>query len=211
MPNRASIKFGEVYPQTYWIPIRDADPYIDSKGHQFRRLHCICACGNERSVLLGNLTQGKSISCGCHRRKLNTKHGLSNTRLYHIWENIIQRCTNPNNSNYPNYGGRGVSVCSDWNDFDSFMKWALLNGYEENLTIDRVDVNIGYCPDNCRWATRYEQDNNKRNNHRIVVDGVSKTIKEWCDAYGVPETRVRSRIDLGWDAKRALTEPSHVK
>lgn len=132
---------------------------------------CRCDCGNEVIVTGGNLRSGNTTSCGCvHKKQLSernskllTTHGMSKTRLYTIWTDMKQRCGNPNDKYYYLYGGRGISVCSEWkSNFKSFAEWALANGYQDNLSIDRIDNDKGYCSDNCRWATAKEQANNKR-------------------------------------------------
>lgn len=129
---------------------------------------CKCDCGNTTQPIPGNsLRSGNTKSCGCiHAEGLRqrlTVHGLTGTRLYRIWQGMLRRCDNPKRKDYKDYGARGIAVCDEWkNSFQVFHDWALSNGYEEHLTIDRKDVDDNYCPQNCRWATRTEQVHNRR-------------------------------------------------
>ena len=138
---------------------------------------------------------------------------MAGTRLYGIWNNRIQRTTNANNPRYCDYGGRGIEVCKEWKeDFEVFEKWAIENGYAENLTIDRKDNDKGYCPDNCRWATKKEQNLNTRQNHYLTFNGETKSLAEWADITGIKRRILSDRINkLGWSAEKALTTKVRVQ
>ena len=142
-------------------------------------------------------------------RNSNFKHGQKGTRLYTIWRGMKARCDNPNEAAYSNYGGRGIHVCDEWrDDFLSFSNWAKNNGYQEHLTIDRIDVNGNYCPDNCRWATRKQQENNKRNNVYITIGDKTQSLAEWCEETGINYQTAHTRIRQGWEHSEAVLKKS---
>ena len=174
---------------------------------------CKCDCGNEIIANVGNLKNGHTKSCGClrvDRCKTNfTKHGLEHTRLYGIWSDMRLRCYDEKNIAYHRYGGRGITICDEWkNDVKAFYDWATENGYKDSLTIDRIDNDGNYCPENCRWATVKEQASNRRSNIFVTHNGKTQTMKEWANEVGIPYKVVWARVQkLGWSAERALTDP----
>ena len=150
---------------------------------------CKCDCGNEKTIKRRELCSGDAISCGCFKRTHAITHNMSHTRLYRLWGGIKSRCYSKNSSYYKFYGGRGIKICDEWlgkNGFQNFYNWAISNGYNENAkygecTIDRIDVNGNYEPNNCRWITNKEQQINKTNNHFLTYNGKTFTISQWAE------------------------------
>ena len=135
------------------------------------------------------------------------KDGRKGTRLYRIYYNMITRCTNPKVRSYARYGGRGIKVCKEWADFSKFKQWALSHGYDNNLTIDRIDNDGDYEPSNCQWVTAREQSLNTSRNHNITLHGITKPLDDWSKHYGINPKTVRDRLRRGWEIERALTTP----
>lgn len=187
---------------------------IDKIGTSKKTRQCIwlckCDCGNEKEVPTSYLTSGDTTSCGCYRKECELKnlskfwgkprtHGLSKTRIYQIWADMKDRCNNINSLSYKDYGKRGIKVCNEWlNDFMNFYKWAMNNGYNEKLTIDRIDVNGNYEPNNCRWASWKLQANNKRTSRKITIYGETKTAYEFEKQYGIKAHLLIDRYDKGY-------------
>ena len=173
-----------------------------------------CACGNT-FVSQPSDTSGRCRECGYkYNSTIRRVHGEAPgngkppTRLYSIWSGMRGRCNNPNEKAFKWYGGRGISVCDEWNDYLSFKQWALNNGYNDTLSIDRIDVNGNYCPQNCKWSTNEEQSNNRRNNHKLTFCGKTKTISDWSKITGISSSAISQRINIyGWNVEEALTIP----
>lgn len=188
--------------------------YQNIKGHL--KVPVVCDCGTEKFVGVAELSVGDTMSCGCIVvEKISAqsyKHGGEGTSLYSIWHGVKIRCLNQNSESYPNYGGRGISVCEEWlRDFSTFRSWALSNGYVKGLQIDRVDVNGNYEPSNCRWVTAKINGNNRRDNVILLAFGERKTMKQWSEdkrcivSYSTLKKRVSSYL---WPHEAALTTPS---
>ena len=192
----------------HWTVI--GEPIRDKNGYHKKYLcECDCEKHTQRYVDSQNLKRGKSISCGCVTaectRKRRTKHGEAGTRLFYILVNMKERCFNPNSNAYKNYGERGIVVCQEWmHSYECFRDWELKNGYSDDLTIDRIDVNGNYEPTNCRWATNKEQCNNKRNNQLITYNGETHNTAEWSDILGIKKQTLQSRIDRGYPIEDIL-------
>lgn len=207
---RVTDKTGNRYGRL--IVIGRATP--DNKGRN--KWRCRCDCGNETIVRGEALENGTTRSCGCINKerwaeygKAKKTHGHSRTPIYCVWSSMKQRCQDKNNWAYQYYGGRGINVCAEWNSFSSFYAWAVSNGYDENAprgrcTLDRIDNNGDYCPENCRWITLLQQANNKRNNVRIEFNGESHTFTQWSEITGIPRETLRGRYYRGWNAERIL-------
>lgn len=181
---------------------------------------CKCDCGNVKDICGDNLRSGASQSCGCETRRAtierSTKHGFAKrgknrSRIYSIWASMIRRCTSSTEKAYKYYGERGITVCDEWKDFESFKNWAFANGYDKKLTIDRIDVNGDYEPSNCRWVGMDIQANNTRANVMITLGEITHSMSEWCRILNLNYYAVRARRNLGWSDYDALFTPLHCK
>lgn len=187
---------------------------LTKSGNKVRKWKCVCDCGNVINAVHSNLTKGATQSCGCLQKELASKrfttHKKRYTRLYSIHANMKQRCYNPKNNRYKNYGGRGITICHEWlgdNGFENFYNWAVQNGYKENLTIDRINNDGNYEPLNCRWANSKEQRLNTTNNHKLTYNGKTLTVYEWSKITGINYKCILSRINnYKWSVERTLTE-----
>lgn len=170
-----------------------------------------CSCGGKCESVLSNVRSGNTTSCGCLSSRLYSIHGMNGTRLFNIYRRMIDRCYNSKHKNYSRYGGRGITVCSDWlSNRSLFFDWAKAHGYDENLSIDRIDNDKGYFPDNCRWVTKRDQSNNRNNTLFVTIDGETKAATEWARQFGVNPSVFRSRLNRGSDPLEALTRNTKV-
>lgn len=160
---------------------------------------CKCECGDEKVIEHDQLTRGKSVSCGCYRKKIgkihNTKHGLRQTKEYRVWAGIIQRCNNPNCNRYKDYGGRGITVCDRWLKFENFIADMGMKPSPKH-TMDRIDNDGNYEPINCRWATDEEQRRNRRDNRWIEYNGQRKIVADWAKDLGITRENLASQLNL---------------
>lgn len=181
---------------------------------------CKCDCGNTTEVNGSRLRSGKTKSCGCLRKETyrkswshvsrNVKHGKTNTRLYRIYKKMYRRCYCPETKYYKNYGGRGITICLEWlgeNGFPNFYDWAMENGYKDSLSIDRIDNDKGYSPDNCRWATAKEQANNTRSTVYLTYKGETKPASEWAEITGIRQDTLTMRKRNGWSDEECIEIP----
>ena len=189
--------------------IKRVEDYVTKSGGRHARYLCACDCGVQKEVMKEYLTSGRVRSCGCLRKENgNPTHMEIHTRLYTIWGNMCNRCSNPNNPAWERYGGRGISVCDEWKKYEGFRDWAYANGYDDTLTIDRINNDCGYEPSNCRWTDTITQANNKRNNNLITYRGETKTLAEWARKLGISYKVLHHRVvGLGWEIDRAFEQP----
>ena len=197
--------------------------YKDITGMRFGRLvvikyignqNCVCKCdcGTITTTRTDSVKRGSTRSCGCLRTEMtkerSAKHGDYKERLYGIWSHAKSRCNNTNNTRYSDYGGRGIKICDEWNeDYARFKDWSLKNGYKENLTLDRIDNNGNYTPQNCRWATAKQQQRNTNRNRIITFNGESHCVPEWSEITGLPIETIRARLKRKWNIDRLMTQP----
>ena len=209
MPNRIDLtekRFGRLLVVSY--------AGKDGKGKAL--WNCVCDCGKSTVKRSSLLRRGETNSCGCLRRevvanenkKKKTTHGRSDSSLYGIWHGMKERTCCETHKQYKDYGGRGIDICEEWkNSFELFEKWSLQNGFEKGLQIDRIDNDKGYYPENCRWATRKVQANNKRSSRILEYRGQKKTMSEWADAAKINYRTFEYRLNNGWPIEKALETP----
>lgn len=186
-----------------------ADDYVQPNGNKSTQWLCSCECGKNKIVKAAYLVSSHTVSCGCYAKDLlkkrSIKHGKRQTRIYRTWCGIKRRCYNKNDKAYKHYGERGVTICEQWkDDFSSFYNWATKNGYTDELSIDRIDNNGNYCPENCRWVTAKEQNRNYSRNHNITFNGITMCITDWDKKIGRYKGYIYTLIKSGLSDKEAL-------
>ena len=205
MATRTILEVGSQFGR--WTVVADAGSGGTHGGAQY---FCHCDCGTERNVRACTLARGISLSCGCRNREQLiqriTKHGMYGKREYYIWGSMKARCQNPKDKNFINYGGRGIQVCQQWAEsFQAFYQDMGPTPYGKSL--ERIDNNGNYELRNCKWATRSEQQRNRRSNKILTYDGESATCAEWADRLHLPKKTLLRRLRDGWSVKMALTTP----
>lgn len=203
------LRFGEL------TVLERANDRVRPCGEKVIYWKCKCSCGNIKEVDGSELRRGNVTSCGCQWHKtgkdgVRYKHGETGGRLYKIWSLMKSRCYKPSNASYDCYGGRGITVCDEWkNDYLTFKKWAIENGYDFNApfgecTIDRIDTNGNYTPDNCRWATMKEQNNNRRTNVHIKYNGDVKNLTQWAEYLNTSASCLWAHLKRGQDMEHIV-------
>jgi len=192
------------------VVISEAESHRHPNGKLSRRINCKCDCGNEVTVLLNSLYHGKVKSCGCLQKEKTTeahyKHGASKTRLHNIWTKMHERCEKEYCKQYKYYGARGIKVCDEWQEFVPFRDWAMNNGYKKDLTIERINVNGSYCPENCCWISSSEQMRNRTDRAWYTYNGKTQLLVDWAKDLDTDVRTLWARIHvLGWSVEDALT------
>ncbi len=179
---------------------------VNNNKYGSSRWLCKCDC-SQKVITLGNsLTGGDTKSCGCLRIKHGHTAGLKRSKTYISWYHMIQRCTNPNDRHYHDYGGRGITVCKRWrNSFENFLED--IGEAPKGLQIDRINNDKGYYKINCRWTTSKTNNRNRRNNHLVSYNNTTQCIMEWSEKTGIPEYVIRQRLNRNWSVRKTLTTP----
>jgi len=171
-----------------------------------RQFECLCSCGNTIIAESSNIERGHTSSCGCLRDELQFKHGMSQSKEFMIWASMRARCNNKNSQNYKFYGARGIKVCGRWDkSFKAFYED--MGSKPDGHSINRVNNDGNYEPSNCEWSTAKNQMNNMQGNHNITFKGITKTLTEWSEKFGLKSPTVRRRLKKGWSVANALTMP----
>lgn len=181
---------------------------LNKNGNRVAKFVVECVyCGKIQTRVVEKITHGHA-KCDC-QKNFKSRFCDRDTRLGNIHHGMLQRCENPNNDGYKYYGAKGISVCDEWQSYEPFRDWSLSNGYEDNLTIDRIDYTKGYSPENCRWTTYKTQANNKSSNHIITHNDKSQTVQMWGEELGIKPNTIITRLKRGWAVKDALSTNLH--
>ena len=185
---------------------------LPDTSHKERHWLCECDCGNEYVATSYGLVHGVTTQCReCSIKQIsvsNTKHGCGPKRLHEIYTNMKTRCHNRNYELYHRYGGRGICVCDEWDkSYEAFRSWAFSSGYSDELSLDRIDNNGNYCPENCKWSSVMEQANNRHTNRLITYNGETDTLANWARRKGMKYSVLQHRLDAGGDVDRAFDQP----
>lgn len=212
MGKRLTVNAGEKYGRL--TVISEVAPQVWS-GRKCRKFLCSCDCGEKKEVLMKDFRSGAVKSCGCLHDTLPIKHGQArdgeNSITYKSWSAMRKRCLNPNAADYHCYGGRGIQICERWNDFAAFLE-DMGDRPSQRHTIDRIDAEGDYTPDNCRWATPKQQGRNRNNNRMLTFNGETLCLSEWAERAGMSIQALRSRLDVcGYTVEEALTLPIGVR
>jgi len=207
MSKKYSIKVRDLAGQRFGLlTVLEID---DEQSEKYKRIYwkCQCDCGKTNSIIADSLTMGRTCSCGCRKR---LQHEMSYKRPYGIWEHMKARCLNKNNTHFKSYGGRGITLSSKWQKFQGFWE-DMEEGYSDSLTLERNDVNGNYEKNNCSWATRKQQSNNRRNTVYYIIDGEKICQSDVIKKFGIPITTLQKRIRNGWEIERAISTPTDTR
>lgn len=194
--------------------VKETESKIMPSGRKMRQFLCQCSCGNFKTVNYESFMRNKAKSCGCWAREIHVergktltfRHGMTRKPEYRSWECMHQRCRTPSNASFESYGGSGMTICERWSLFDNFLEdMGMKPG--PTYTLDRINNSEGYSPDNCRWATKKTQSNNRKCNVRLELDGVSKTLAEWARELGIRYETLRARVSRKWSPEECLQHP----
>lgn len=196
--NLAGLKFGHLTPVKF----------VGKNKFRMALWECLCDCGKVFTIHCGDLTSGNTSSCGCHSKDHCTTHGMTKTKTYAAWSSMIDRCSNPNNKHWKDYGGRGIRVCERWQKFEFFLED--MKECPTGLSLDKIDNNKDYEPGNCRWISMKDQQSNKRTNVMITLHGKTQHMAQWSRDLGISKTTIRLRIKAGLSPEQILC-PSKIE
>lgn len=189
--------------------IAEGPPHFCPSGKRHTTVICQCECGTVQTILKQSLLSGDRSSCGCYRRPPKGSDGRTFTKAWQTWKGMMSRCFNPRNKRYPHYGGRGIKVCQKWLDFAEFFKD--MGERPPGMTIERRNNNGDYEPHNCRWATRFEQNQNTSRSRIYQLGNTRASLAVLCRKFGVNRDTVDYRLTQGWPLSAALSTPPHTK